>query len=349
MNQEANRKPDTSSEIELVTLEDVYRDEIEDSPIIDGLHYEDESLVIYADGGEGKSLVSQDIGMHLGAGAKDIWDLFAIPKGRLSLFVQSENSRRALQARAQKKIAGRPDLLCGIGNVFYCGYRGSVQIAGAMSDEKFRKFLIDYSKAVEDHAGEKIGNLVFDPLISYSDGDENDNAMMRRTLDLITETAGTIGATPTVLHHSNKGNGLRGASAIQNWARSIIKLERIGAESDRRIMVTNTKNNNHEYFRPFALELDDNLNFRNRKQSEILSSKKAERCMAVADALRKIGGRAETQDALIEQYREDSKLKSDSAAQDHINLAEKTGFILAEEYRDGKLVKKRYLLPKENE
>jgi hypothetical protein len=108
------------------------------------------------------------------------------------------------------------------------------------------------------------------------------------------------------------------------------------------------ENNNHEYFRPFALELDDNLNFKHRKQAEIITPKKAKRCMAVADALRKIGGRAETQDALIEQYREDSKLKSDSAAQDHINLANKTGFILAEEYRDGNLVKKRYLLPKEN-
>jgi hypothetical protein len=67
--------------------------------------------------------------------------------------------------------------------------------------------------------------------------------------------------------------------------------------------------------------------------------------MAVADALRKMGGRAETQDALIDQYREDSKLKSASAAQEHLNLAENHGFILAEEYRDGKLIKKRYRLP----
>jgi hypothetical protein len=331
--------------IQLVTLEDVFCDKIEDAPIITGLHYEDESLVIHADGGAGKSLVSQDIAMHLGAHSPDIWNLFPIPKGRLSVFVQSENSRRALQARAQKKIVGKPELLCGIGNVFYCGYSGAVQIAGAMIDEKFRKHLIDYAKAVEDHAGAKIGNMVFDPLISFSDGDENDNALMRRTLDLITETSGKIGATPTVLHHSNKVNGLRGASAIQNWARSIIKLERIGAESDRRIMVTNTKNNNHEYFRPFALELDENLNFHHRKREEILSPKKTERCLSVADALRKMGGRAETQDALIEQYMEDSKLKSASTAQGHINLAETSGFILAEEYRDGKLIKKRYYLP----
>jgi len=222
-------------------------------------------------------------------------------------------------------------------------------MAGAISDKKFRQYLLDYAKAVEDRAGEKIGNMVFDPLISFSDGDENDNAKMRRTLDLITETAGKVGATPMVLHHSNKGSGeLRGASAIQNWARTIIKLEHIEAKSDRRIMVTNTKNNNHEFFKPFALELDENLNFRHRKQSEILSPKKAEQCMAVADALRKISGRAETQDALIEQYRECSALKSDSAAQDHINLAVKAGYILSEGYRAGKLNKKRYLLPKEN-
>jgi RecA-family ATPase len=349
MEQNQNQNPDLASQIEIVTLEDVYRDEIEDAPIIDGVYYEGEALVIHADGGVGKSLISQDIAMHLGAGASNIWGLFNIPKARSSLFVQSENSRKALQTRAKKKIVGDSKLESGIGKIFFCGYKGSVQMAGAMSDKKFRKYLLDYAKAVEDRVGEKIGNMVFDPLISFSDGDENDNAKMRRTLDLITETAGTIGATPTVLHHSTKGSGeLRGASAIQNWARTIIKLERVGAKSDQRIMVTNTKNNNHDFFKPFALELDENLNFRHRIKSEILSPKKAERCMAVADALREIGGRVETQDALIEKYREHSELKSNSAAQDHINLAEKTGFILSEEYRDGKLNKKRYLLPKEN-
>lgn len=222
-------------------------------------------------------------------------------------------------------------------------------MAGAMSDENFRKYLLDYAKAVEDHAKEKIGNMVFDPLSSFSDGDENDNATMRRTLDLISKTASDIGATPTVLHHSTKGSGeLRGASAIQNWARAIIKLERVRAKSDRLIMVTNTKSNNHELFKPFALELDENLNFRHRKQSEILSPKKTERCVAVADALRENGGRAETQDALIKQYRECSRLNSNSTAQDHINLAEKAGYILSEEYWDGRVFKKRYLLPRVN-
>jgi hypothetical protein len=114
-------------------------------------------------------------------------------------------------------------------------------------------------------------------------------------------------------------------------------------------MVINTKNNNHEYFKPFVLELDDNLNFHHRKQEEILSPKKLQRCMAVADALRKMGGLAETQDSLIDQYREDSKLKSTSTAQVHINLAETAGFILAEDHQDGKRIKKRYRLPEKTE
>jgi len=80
MEQDQDRKPDAASQIEIVTLEDVYRDEIEDAPIIGGLYYEGEALVIHADGGVGKSLISQDIAMHLGAGAPKIWGLFGIPK-----------------------------------------------------------------------------------------------------------------------------------------------------------------------------------------------------------------------------------------------------------------------------
>jgi hypothetical protein len=329
----------------LITLEDVYRDELQDTPIIDGFFYEDEPTVIFADGGVGKSLLMQDVSMHLGAGLASLWGLFKIPRYRLTLFIQSENSRKALQARARKKIRGNEEMLGGILNVFYFGANNSVQASGAISDKDFRQSIIDYAKAIEDETREKIGLICFDPLISFHDGDENDNAQMRRTLDLIGETACIISATPFVLHHANKENGLRGATAIRDWSRILIKMESIGPQSARKLLVSNIKNNNHELFIPFVLEMDDNLNFAARHQAESLPQKKAERAFQVVEALSKLGGRAETQDALIEQYRTDTQIKSDTTAQDHINLAEKNGLIVSESYREGKITKKRYKLP----
>ena len=71
---------------------------------------------------------------------------------------------------------------------------------------------------------------------------------MRTTLDYIAEIGNRIGATPFVVHHDNRNDEIRGASAIRDWARSVIKLE--NAEAGR-IKVIHEKCNNAELFKPF--------------------------------------------------------------------------------------------------
>lgn len=173
--------------------------------------YENDQTVIYAPGGVGKSLIAQDFAMALGANFDQLWGgAFQIPKARVALFAQSENSRAAVHQRTVKKCTGNPDYIQGLQNVIYASSYGNLQVSGHVSDQAFRQRFVSFAKSAEDENGFKIGLLVFDPLISFHDAEENDNSRMRTTLDQILTIANEIQATPIVIHHANKNQGLRG-------------------------------------------------------------------------------------------------------------------------------------------
>jgi RecA-family ATPase len=94
-----------------------------------------------------------------------------------------------------------------------------------------------------DHAEQQIrecGATVvwYDPLVSFHNRNENDNVAMRNVLDAITYLNRKTGAASIIIHHfgqpGKKGEEIplryrmRGASAIRDWADTIVTLRATG-------------------------------------------------------------------------------------------------------------------------
>jgi hypothetical protein len=332
---------------EITTLENIHIEKIEERPIIKGLLYEEEPTIIFGDGGVGKSLITEDISMALGANMKRLWDLFIIAEYRVSLFVQSENGRLSVHQRTNLKCQGNPEYIKGLQNIVYAGQYGSIQVAGHVTNTDFQTSLVNFARRVEQHLESKIGVIFWDPLISFHEAEENDNSRMRTTLDLIQIISNKIGATPIVVHHANKESGLRGATAIQNWARNIIELKDASYRGQKRIKVTHKKCNNHALFDPFVLSMNEYLNFESMSAADTIPSKRLENGRRVREALEILGNAAETKNQLIEQYAEITGLSTKTTLHRHINEAVDDQFIGMEYYtKDGSNKRlARYFLP----
>jgi len=338
-------KEDEKPRHQIITLENLYREKIEEKPIISGFRYEEEQTVIYASGGVGKSLVEQDIAMHLGSGLDTLWDMFDIPKHSVTMFVQSENSRLALHQRAFLKCQGNSEFIRGLQNIIFMGTHNGIQTAGHVSNKKFLKAVIDFGNMAEAELENKIGTILFDPLISFHDAEENDNSRMRTTLDYILEIGSALKTTTSIIHHATKESGvLRGASAIWDWARNVIKLEDKTYKGEKRISFKHEKCNNSKMFEPFTLQMDDNLNFLPVEFENMLPHRERERCLNVKRALEMLNGYVESKAELLEQYKEITGIKTPTTMHRHINKAVENEFINVEYYTQGKLKKARYYL-----
>jgi len=172
----------------------------------------------------------------------------------------------------------------------------------------------------------------------------NNRIGMRTTLDHISEVSNQIGATPIVIHHANKEGGIRGASAIFDWARNIIKLEDATYRGDKRIKLIHEKCNNAKMFEPFVLAIDEYLNFSPVEITEALPKAQRERCLKVKEALELLGGNVESKTELVNQYKELTGLESESSIHRHIDQAVSNEFISRAYYMDGKLKKARFYI-----
>jgi len=282
--------------------------------------------------------------MHLGAGLKTLWGKFDIPKHRVTMFVQSENSRLALHQRAFLKCQGNSEFIRGLQNIIFMGTHNGIQTAGHVSDKKFLKEVIDFGNMAEAELENKIGTIVFDPLISFHDAEENDNSRMRTTLDYFLEIGNALKTTTSIIHHANKEQGLRGASAIWDWARNIIKLEDRSYKGEKRISFKHEKCNNSKMFEPFILKMDDNLNFSPMEFTDTIPHREWERCLNVKKALEVLGGHVDTKSELILQYTELTGIKKIPTIHNHINQAVKNKFIKREYHLDGNIKKARFSL-----
>ena len=330
-----------------MTMETVYTARVKENPLITGFMQRGDPVIFQARGGVGKSLITQDISMHGGAGLVSLWDRFDIPRSFVTVFIQAENGLGPIHNRTAKKCKGNSDFIRGLSNIFYATEFEHPMVAGPVSDPKFREDIIEFCKVTEGDFEIKIDMIVFDPLISYHDTEENDNSRMRSTLDQISTIANSITATPAVIHHESKVGSLRGASAIFDWARSIIRLEDVTYKNEKRIKITHEKSNNANPFSPFILQMDDFLNFAAMEKYEDVQSKERERCLMVQEALELLGGTAETKKELIAQYKEISGVASEATIQRHVDQAVKNGFILREYYTDGQMKKARYFFGKD--
>ena len=331
--------------IEFVTLENIFTEKIEEKPIIKDFLNEEDGTIIYSPGGVGKSLLCQDIAMALGSGIKSLWGMFDIPKDRVSIFFQSENSRLPVHKRTILKCEGNKAYLSGLQNVIYPMINKSIQIAGHISEKKFRNRLIDIVKTVEEGISAKIDIIIWDPLISYHDADENDNSRMRTTLDHINEVSYHVRSTPIVVAHANKDGVLRGATAIFDWARNVIKLENADYQGEKKIRLTNEKSNNSRAFDTIILSMDEHLNFTGRSFAEAAPGSAYFRGLKVKEALDIIGARAETKEALILQYQELTGITAIPTIHRHIDEAVKYDHISRQYYREKNIKKARYWIP----
>ena len=103
--------------------------------------------------------------------------------------------------------------------------------------------------------------LILDPLVSYHTQDENSNVGMRSVLDALTEVASAAGAATIVVHHHGKSehvgaNQARGASAIKDWARGCLTLNKQKHETKTLVKVTHTKHGNFPQAKGFLFEVD---------------------------------------------------------------------------------------------
>lgn len=219
-----------------------------------------------------------------------------------------------------------------------------MQIAGHVADSKFIENMIRITKQIEDENQIKIDQVIFDPLISFHDSEENDNSRMRSTLDSILQVANEIKATPIVIHHANKEGEIRGATAIYDWARNVIKLEDKSFQGEKRIKFTHEKCNNFQMFDPFILSMDEYLNFNPIELEDTLPAGDRDRANAVKKALEMLGGYVETQSELAEFYCELHGVVKRTASR-HILKAAEYGFIKLEHYEEGGKNKCKYSIP----
>jgi len=322
---------------------EIVKVEIQVNPLVTGFLAEDDPAIIYSKGGVGKSLLTTDLSMYLGAGLPSLWDRFEIPSDRSSLFVQAENSMGQQQERISKKIRGNHDFVKGLQNV-HCavGDHHDLRLAGRVKDKTFQQEIIDLCDRLQDENQRPIDIIFFDPLISYHAEQEN-STDMRPALDAILKIAVTVGATPVVVHHANKNDEIRGSSGISDWARNIIRLEDVSFQGEKRIKVTHEKSNNAAPFDPIILAVDEWLNFATREIGDTMPATARKRCEAVLEALKMLGGNVETQALLIRQYRENSQIGSNATAKNHINEADRYGYITRVGYQENGIEKARYL------
>ena len=150
------------------------------------------------------------------------WDFlgFPIPTARKVLVFQFENTWRTEQVRLRRmlsgmSIVGMPDSL------FY----SDPTIRVNLGTERDKKTALEVVK----QSGADV--VIYDPLTSLHQVNENDNVAIRKVLDTITEMNRTLGTTAIVIHHFGKpvegqetANRTRGASSIRDWADTLIAL-----------------------------------------------------------------------------------------------------------------------------
>jgi len=312
-------KPD----IELKTLGEIHREEIEfPPPLIEGLLEQGDSLLLTGPTGLGKSLTVNAISLAVASG-KPLFDKLKIHAPQNVVIFQSENSQKATKIRTSALVAsfkGRVDAevyLKALDRIFIATRSGDPRVAGDLLDPVYASDLADSVKAT--HAG----LVILDPLISYHRNDENDNTRMRNVLDHLTRVVGPQ-TSVLITHHHGKGdhdgmNQSRGATAILDWARGILTLNRQPHASKNLIRVEHTKAGNFARSPSFLLEVDGPCVIPIELDVLVPPSK-------VGEVLRDMGGLAESKNTLAQTIMETCEV-SRRTAQEAIDRAFDFGMI----------------------
>ena len=310
----------------IVSGEDLMKTDFKESPVmIEHMIGEKEVALFSGPTGIGKSILTLNIAMHLGSSiVNDIWN-FKVNCQVPTLFIQSENTATATKNRIQLISQGNIALANGARNCCFPSMSlNDIRVTGqSLTDQNFVDFVIE--KITE--AGVKL--TVYDPLISFHHGDENDNSSMRRALDSITSICDKTNTSAIVIHHLGKDyfrsstfSG-RGASAIGDWADNGFLMEPGKRDKAGLIKMTCQKARNFLKPEPFYLKLNGNLIFE-RVNPDVVKTIADHRI--VVDALTSLGGAVSKQGLLIQKVASTTG-RSTGTIRNLIAEAAKTGFI----------------------
>ena len=239
------------------------------------------NMILAGESGVGKSMFSQELAVHLALG----WDFLSweIPTARRVLIIQLENSLRTEQVRLKRMLTGL-EVSAPPQNLMYAPTELQIDLNDAMSRAKLVQLI--------QLTGAEV--VIMDPLSCLHCKDENSNSDMRPTLNHLTAINREIGTTFIVVHHFGKpqkgqdnAHRARGASAIRDWADTMMALthEKDNARILRRVEFPKIRHGPE--LRPFFIEKDQET-FLSRET--IVADQYSEN---VAEIVRKNGGRIE--------------------------------------------------------
>jgi hypothetical protein len=275
-----------------------------DRPLFRNLLDEGETLVLYGPSNIGKSALTMNIALQGAAGAPGnmFLDTWPVERPLRTLFIQAENSGKAVQRRINQMFQGRPEWRALTGAVAeLIDPETGHPLVGKCTDPNF------IAIAKEAILAHKADLFIVDPLISYHDGNENGNNEMRDSLDKLTALCWETKAACIVVHHIGKGNntGPRGAQAIFDWADNVLKIEDDGYrpnENKQKVMpsiqLTLEKSRNDRKGTTVFARMDEHLVFNTLGEAEKTS--KRERLELVKDTLVSMGGICKSQKALAQ-------------------------------------------------
>lgn len=281
----------------IITARDLVNMDIKESPIINGLMMDTENLLIVGESGIGKSVLTLNLAFNLGLPGKNksLWDFSTIPHTFKTLFIQSENSKAGTKSRIELMQTGKPQFSKALRNLCFPWVKKDCRISGDLLDPDFQRFVKEFTLTT----GSKV--LVFDPLISFHQADENNNTEMRRVLNALSRICIETETSPIVVHHTGKSEaswsaGGRGASSIGDWADNIIRISHAKPKDPQQLLITHQKSRNFRVMPPFVLELTGTLDF-----TKVRTNRRDASEDLVRKALEALGGKAKTQDALAEK------------------------------------------------
>ena len=178
------------------------------------------NLIIAGESGDGKSMLRLEMGLYIALG-RDIWGL-KISRVWTVLIIQFENHEHLEQVRLKRMVRGL-QIDCPKNLIF-----SSPLVRFNLGEKRDRVRLIDTIKK----AGAEV--VIYDPLSSLHQENENDNAKMRWIMDNLTEINRRTQTTAIVVHHYGKPGKedaggqyrTRGASSIKDWADTLLGFSR---------------------------------------------------------------------------------------------------------------------------
>jgi 5S rRNA maturation endonuclease (ribonuclease M5) len=238
------------------TLQDLYELPTDDHiSIIDGgiMPY-NSHILIAGESGVGKSLLRLELAIHLAMG----WDWmgFQIPRARTVAIFQYENSEHTERFRVLKMVKGLGTTIDAIGD----------RIRYAKRDERYNLTLKgDREKRLKRVKELGCEVIIYDCLSNLHNANENDNIKMREVLDILTDINAELKTSCIVIHHFGKPGEnpthdsyrIRGASAIFDWAYTVITFTRKPHEEKTLRKIQFGKVRDGKEPRPFYIERDD--------------------------------------------------------------------------------------------